>query len=223
MKPSHRRKAARLALSFSLGLTRLSHASPASAQESQRPPPNNVEYFQYGVALTVEQLASGGSVCPKGALTPCILGSGGGLAIRMGYRSRGPWYLGGAYEFSRQDSSNLLRLAILQQLRGEGRYYLEAGNRLTPYGSLIAGAVVYGNEWTASTIGPVLGLGLGLEFQVTQSTVIGCALNYRALVLHAWTDSTGQRRPEDGALGFGLAHMIGFELTLELRDPLARW
>ena len=212
-----------IALSAFLGFACLLHASLASAQESQRPPPNNVEYFQYGVALAVEQLASGGSVCPKGALTPCILGSGGGLAIRMGYRSRGPWYFGGAYEFTRQDSSNLLRLAILQQLRGEGRYYLDAGNRLTPYGSLVAGAVVYGNEWTASTVGPLAGAGLGLEFQVTQSTVIGFALNYRALVLHAWTDNTGQRRPADHDLEFGLAHVIGFELTLELRDPLARW
>jgi len=217
-----RRKAARFALSFLLGLARLGHTRLASAQESQ-PPPNNAEYFQYGVALTVEQLASGGSVCPKGALTPCILGSGGGLAIRMGYRSRGPWYLGGAYEFSRQDSSNLLRLAILQQLRGEGRYYVDAGNRLTPYASVLAGAVVYGSEWTASTVGAAFGLGLGLEFQVTQSTVIGGSLNYRALVLHAWTDSTGQRRPENTDLAFGLAHLIGFELTLELRDPLARW
>lgn len=213
----------RFAFSACVGFACVVHGAPASAQESQRPPPNNVEYFQYGVALAVEQVASGGSVCPKGALTPCILGSGGGLAIRIGYRSRGPLYLGGAYEFSRMDSSNLLRLAILQQLRGEGRYYLEAGNRLTPYGSLAAGAVVYGNEWTASTVGPILGAGLGLEFQVTQSTVIGAALNYRALVLHAWTDSTGQRRPEDRDLAFGLAHVIGFELTLELRDPLARW
>jgi hypothetical protein len=216
------KKAARFALKTCALLACMARANPASAQESQRPPPNNVEYFQYGVGLAVEQLASGGSVCPASALTPCILGSGGGLAIRMGYRSRGPWYIGGAYEFSRQDSSNLLRLAILQQLRGEARYYLDAGNRLTPYGVLGLGAVFYGNEWSASTVGPTPSAGIGLEFQVTQSTVIGCALSYRALVLHSWTDSTGQRRPDDTA-AFGLAHMVGFELTLELRDPLARW
>jgi hypothetical protein len=216
------RKAARFAASAAFALSACCYANLASAQESQRPPPNNVEYFQYGVALTVEQLASGGDVCPARATTPCILGSGGGLAIRMGYRSRGPWYIGGAYEFSRQDSSNLLRLAILQQLRGEARYYLDAGNRTTPYGSLGFGAVVYGNEWNAATIGPALSAGLGLEFQVTQSTVIGCALNYRAFLMHNWTDSTGEDRA-DRYLGFGLAHVIGLELTLELRDPLARW
>ena len=197
-------------------------ANRASAQESQRPPPNNVEYFQYGVGLAVEKLASGGDVCPTGAKTPCILGSGGGLALRMGYRSRGPWYAGGAYEFTRMDSSNLLRLAILQQLRGEARYYIDAGNRLTPYGTLGFGAAFYGNEWNVSTLGPTLSAGLGLEFQVTQSTVIGAALSYRGFLMHSWADSTGQLRA-DRYLGFGLAHTIGLELTLELRDPLARW
>jgi len=216
------RKAPRFALTAAAASAALWHVNLASAQESQRPPPNNTEYFQYGVGLAVEQLASGGDVCPAHATTPCILGSGGGLAIRMGYRSRGPWYVGGAYEFSRQDSSNLLRLAILQQLRVEGRYYADAGNRLTPYGGLGFGAAFYGNEWNASTAGPTLSAGLGLEFQVTQSTVIGGSLNYRAFLLRGWTDSTGQDRA-DRYLGFGLAHMIGLELTLELREPLARW
>jgi hypothetical protein len=219
---SHRRKARRFAFATASALAFLGLANPASAEESQRPPPNNTEYFQYGVGLAVEQLASGGDVCPARATTPCILGSGGGLAIRMGYRSRGPWYVGGAYEFSRQDSSNLLRLAILQQLRGEARYYLDAGNRLTPYGALGFGGVFYGNEWNVSTAGPTLSAGLGLEFQVTQSTVIGGSLNYRAFLMRAFRDSTGQDRA-DRYLGFGLAHMLGFELTLELRDPLARW
>jgi opacity protein-like surface antigen len=219
---ARRRKAAPFAIATAAAFVLLGLANRASAQESQRPPPNNTEYFQYGVGLAVEKLASGGDVCPANATTPCILGSGGGLAIRMGYRSRGPWYAGGAYEFTRMDSSNLLRLAILQQLRAEARYYLDAGNRLTPYGTLGFGAAVYGNEWNANTVGPSLSVGLGVEFQVTQSTVIGAALAYRAFLLHSWADSTGQERA-DRYLGFGLAHTIGLELTLELRDPLARW
>jgi len=219
---ARRRKAALFAIATTAAVVLLAVANRAAAQESQRPPPNNTEYFQYGVGLAVEQLASGGDVCPKAATTPCILNSGGGLAIRMGYRSRGPWYAGGAYEFTRMDSSNLLRLAILQQLRAEARYYLDAGNRLTPYGTMGFGAAFYGNEWNVSTVGPTLSAGLGLEFQVTQSTVIGAAIAYRGFLLHSWADSTHQERA-DRYLGFGLAHTIGLELTLELRDPLARW
>jgi len=218
----HRRKAASFALGAHALLFLCALPNRASAQQSQRPPPNNVEYFQYGVAVAFEKVASGGDVCPRSATTPCILGSGGGLAIRMGYRSRGPWYLGGAYEFTRMDSGNLLRLGVLQQLRGEARYYLDAGNRLTPYGTLGFGGVFYGNEWKVSSGGPMLSAGLGLEFQITQSTVIGLALGYRGLLFHNWTDSTGQVRANE-YLGFGFAHTIGLEFILELRSPLARW
>jgi len=233
-KHAHRRKAASFALGALLALFLFARANRASAQQSQRPPPNNVEYFQYGVAVAFEKVVSGGDVCPSTSTetssgtevskkaTPCILGSGGGLAVRMGYRSRGPWFLGGAYEFTRMDSGNLLRLGILQQLRGEARYYLDRGNRLTPYGSLGFGAVFYGNEWQVSSGGPMLSAGLGLEFQITQSTVIGLGLGYRGLLFHHWTDSTGQVRADE-YLGFGFAHTVGLEFILELRSPLARW
>ena len=237
--PAHREKPAWFAFAVPFSFFLICLPNRAFAQESQRPPPNNVEYFQYGVGLAVEKLASRGDVCPNNSGTPagsaagtlgeagaanipCILGSGGGLAIRMGYRSRGPWYVGGAYEFTRMNSSNLLRLAILQQLRGEARYYLDTGNRLTPYGVLGFGAAVYGNEWNASTIGPTLSAGLGLEFQITQSTVIGGALGYRGFMLRHWTDSTGLERA-NRYYGFGFASTIGFELTLEIRSPLDRW
>ena len=235
---AHRRKAASFAFGMGPLMFLFAFANRASAQQSQRPPPNNAEYFQYGVAVALEKLLSGGDVCPTtpsappptgadGAevakrATPCILGSGGGLAIRMGYRSRGPWYLGGAYEFTRMDSSNLLRLGILQQLRAEARYYLDAGNRLTPYGTLGLGGAFYGNEWRVSSGGPMLSAGLGLEFQITQSTVIGLALGYRGFLFHHWTDSTGQVRADE-YVGFGFAHTVGLEFTLELRSPLARW
>src|SRR5690242_17572273 len=111
----------------------------AAADPTPEPPPNSLEYFQYGAALVSETLGSAADVCPAGAGTPCILGSGGGLLIRAGYRSRGPWLVQGSYEFSRHDSSNLLRLAILQQLRGEARYYLDQRTRLTPYLAMGAG------------------------------------------------------------------------------------
>ena len=198
-------------------------APPAWAQdEDTAPPPINVHYLQYGVAVVAEGVASAGDVCPGGAKAPCILGPGGGLAVRVGYRSRGPWYVGGAYEFSRQDSSNLLRIAILQQLRAESRFYFDKANRLTPYLASGLGAALYGDEWAVDTGGVTTYLGGGLEFQITQSTVIGAALAYRPLLLRGWSDEAGQRRA-DQFLGFGLAHLVALELVMELRDPLARW
>lgn len=192
------------------------------AEPGPAPPPSNVEHFQYGVALVLETALSAGDVCPAGAPTPCILGSGGGLGLRAGYRSRDPWYIGGAYEFSRQDSSNLIRLAILQQLRFEVRYYLDRGMRTTPFAVAGLGGMLYGGEWSASTAGGVMTVGAGVEYQVSATTVIGCAPMYRLLVPHSWTDSAGQLRA-DNVLGFGFAHFFGFELILEVREPLARW
>lgn len=192
------------------------------AGEAPEPPPISVDEFHYGVAVAFETVASAGDVCPSGAVAPCILGSGGGVAIRFGYRSQSPWYLGGAYEFSRQNASNLLRLPILQQLRAETRYYFDRGKRLTGYAEAVIGAAAYGSEWGIETGGVVSGLGGGFEFEVSRTAVVGATLLYQPLVLRRWTDTAGQRRA-DAALGFGLAQMVGLELTLALRDPLPRW
>jgi hypothetical protein len=199
------------------------HESSARADvQPAAPPPSTNDFLQYGVGLVVETMASAGDVCPRHAQTPCILGSGLGLAIRVGYRSQGPWYAGGSYEVSRHDPNNLLRLAILQQLRGEVRYYLDRGTRLTP--ALVGGlgAALYGNEFGAETGGLTLFLGALAEFQLSRTTVVGIGAGYRPLLLRGWTDSAGQRRA-DRYLGFGLAHAVALEFTLELRDPLRRW
>jgi hypothetical protein len=194
----------------------------AAAESGSQRPRSSLDYFQYGVAVTGEVQAYGGDVCPAGSVTPCILGGGGGLTLRGAHRGAGPWYAGGAYEFSRHDSSNLLRLAILQQLRGEVRYYLDRGTRLTPYGAAGAGLVAFGPEWAMDTGGVVVTAGGGGEFQISQSTVVGCAAMYRAFLLRGFTDTAGQQRA-DQHFGFGLAHFIGLELVFEVRDPLPRW
>lgn len=187
------------------------------------PPPISSHYLQYGVALTGETVVSPGPVCPDGSDNlSCILGDGGGLSIRFGYRSRGPWYLGGAYEFSRQDSANLLRLAILQQVRAELRVYLTRVTRLSPYLVASLGGAIYGNEWGLDTWGGVSGVGAGLAFQVTPSILLNMALNYRQLFLHRWTDSARVVRAA-GPLDLGLAHIVALEFGFEIREPLSRW
>jgi hypothetical protein len=200
-------------------------ARPLSAAEPPaRPPPINVEdeEFRYGVSVVFETVPSAGDVCPARAAAPCILGGGGGVAVWIGYRSRSPWFIGGAYEFSRQDSSNLLRLPILQQLRADARYYFDQGNRLTFYLTGSAGAAAYGSEWGIDTGGVVAGLGAGLEFEAGGLAVLGLAVLYRPLLLRRWTDGAGQLRA-DRYLGFGIAHLVALELIFEVRDPVTRW
>ena len=202
-------------------------AAGATRQPDQLRVAGDSHFLQYGVSFVGENLALAGDICPPSAIgTPCILGSGFGATIRAGYRSRGPWYIGGAYEFSHHDSSNLLRLAILQQLRVEGRYYFAQGTRFTPYGSGGLGAFIYGNEWGAKSGGPLASLGLGVEYQADESVLFGFGLSWRTLAFRKWKDTDSQGVEfwrADRYLGFGLGHLIALELTLEVRDPLPRW
>lgn len=178
--------------------------------------------MQYGVSLHTLTLLDGGAVCPEDAATPCILGSGGGLGLRVGYRSRGPFYLGASFQLSRLNSSNLLRLGILQRLLAEGRYYFDRGNRLTPYLLAGLGGAIYGNEWGADSGGAALSFGVGVEYQISERTVVTLLPTYQPILFRRFYDSTNQVRAA-GPLGFGLAHWLAVQIIIEARDPLSRW
>ncbi|WP_433935108.1 hypothetical protein AB3662_10725 [Sorangium cellulosum] len=182
-----------------------------------RPPPLHVEYAQYGVALAAEISLDAGAACPRsGPLYSCILGSGGGLAIRSGYRSPGPWYFGGAYQFTKMDSSNLYRLGIFQQLRAEMRYLPDIGYRAAPYFSAGIGGVIYGNEWGAETGGALIFGGVGVELEVSRRAVLGVSCVYRPVLLAGWKDTANYDRAT------AIAQFVGFELLLEVRTELGR-
>ncbi|HYP89955.1 MAG TPA: outer membrane beta-barrel protein [Polyangiaceae bacterium] len=215
-----------LALAGCSAVATIVASPPAAAQTAgaptAAPPPTSVEYVQYGVSLHTLTLLGSGAVCPDGARTPCIVGSGGGLGLRMGYRSRGPFYLGAAFQLSRLNSSNLLRLAILQRLTAEGRYYFDRGNRLTPYLLGGVGGAIYGNEWGASAGGATFSFGVGLEYQISERTMVTLLPTYQPMLFRRFEDSTGQVRAA-GPLGFGLAHWLAVQIVIEVRDPLSRW
>jgi hypothetical protein len=191
-------------------------AKPQGA-EPARPPPLHAEYVQYGLAFAAEFLLHPGAACPDDTgAKPCILGGGGGLAVRGGYRSPGPWYIGGASEFIKTDSSNLYRLGILQQLRAEMRYLPDLGSRVAPYGAWGLGGVAYGNEWGVETGGAVVFGGAGMEIEVSRVAVLGVALVYRPMLIAGWTDTAGQVRKT------AFVQFLGLELVLEVRTEFSR-
>jgi hypothetical protein len=203
-------------------LTALAGPADASADlQISEPPSLRSNKVQVGFALAAETVVSPGSVCPASTTTPCILGSGGGMALRSGYRFGSPWYVGGAYEFTRHDSSNLLRLAILQQFRAEARYYFERGQRTTAYLAAGAGFHVYGNDWGASMGGGLATAGAGVEFELSAKAVVGCSAMYRLLIPKNFEH--GPDSSAYGPLGFGLAHVVGLEFALEVKDPVPHW
>lgn len=186
---------------------------PPSAPRPAAIPPLELRYLQYGIAFTAEFVTLPGPIC-TGGTAPCILGSGGGIAARGGYRFPGAWYLGGAYEFSKQDPNQLYRLAILQQLRVEARYYVVTSRIVEPYFAGGLGVAAYGNAWTADVWGALGSLGVGVELQVTRTRVIGLGLGYRALYTGRFTDTAGTNRAP------GIAQILGIDVVLEARDPL---
>jgi hypothetical protein len=186
-----------------------------------RPPPLHVEYAQFGVAILALVNLDAGAMCgknvrPLSTQAPCILGSGGGLVIRAGYRSPGPWYIGGAYAFSKMDSSDLYRLGILQQIWGEMRYLPDTGYRVSPFATWGVGAVAYGSEWGVETGGTMIFGGGGLQAEVSRVAVIGLGFVYKPTVIAAWTDTAGYHRPA------GVAQFLGFDFQLELRSETGR-
>src|SRR5882672_10799083 len=135
------------------------------------PTPPRRPYIQYGVALTVEGVAHAGPVCAD-PNQPCILGSGGGIDIGVGWRPTDEFYIGGAYEFSKQDPNKLFRLAILQQVRLEVRHYFPTGKSAEPFALFAAGLASYGNEWSVATWGPSGTVGGGLEVELSGGAVL---------------------------------------------------
>jgi hypothetical protein len=195
-----------------LPVTPLSLDAPA---ESAKPPPLHVDYFTYGVGVTADFLTAAGRTCADDA-TPCILGSGGGLVLRGGYRSPGPWYIGGAYQFSTTDSSNLYRLGTLQQARAEMRYIIDLGYRTSPYAMWGLGGVWYGNEFGVETGGGTALVGLGFEMQLSRLAAVGGAASYQPMVFAGFVDTADFDRET------GVAHYVMIEFQVELRSELSR-
>ncbi|MEZ4446777.1 MAG: hypothetical protein R3B72_47300 [Polyangiaceae bacterium] len=183
-----------------------------------KPPPLHVDYAEYGVAVTADLMADAGATCRQGGdkRVPCILGSGGGLVLRGGYKSPGPWYIGGAYQFSKTDSENLYRLAILQQLRAEMRYSFDLGYRVAPYVTWGLGGVVYGNEWGVETGGGTAFAGVGMEMQLSRLVQLGMAVHYQPMIFAGFVDTASIERDP------GLAQFVRIEFHVEVRSELSR-
>jgi len=193
-------------------------ASPPASTESAGdtvaavPPPPRLTFLQYGVAFTAD-FTTKGPFCQNSQLN-CILGSGGGIVGRVGWRSPGDWYFGGAYELSKQDPTKLFRLALLQQLRFEARHYWFNGRDTQPILVVGAGLAGYGDELAIATYGATAFVGVGVESQFQSGPVLCATLGYRPMYLMRFEDTSGASH------GPGLAHMIVLEVALEERDPL---
>lgn len=175
------------------------------------PPPSQDKYLQYGVGLAAEDVVAPGPAC--NAAVNCILGSGGGLTVRVGWRPTNVFYVGGVYEMSKQDPNQLYRLGILQQARAEGRRFFPTGKDVSPFVTLGAGVAGYGDTWGIDTWGAAATFGGGLEVELG-GPVLEVTLAYRPMYLRAWVDSSNT------AHDAGIAHFLGLEVSIEAKDRI---
>lgn len=193
-----------------------SPAPTPAPPRADHPAPLQVDYVQYGLAIGGDFALDTGGICPSNEVTPCIIGSGGGLTLRGGYRPSGPWFIGGAYQFSKLDSNNLFRLGVLQQLRAEMRYAFDFSSIVSPYIEWGLGPCIYGNLFGADTAGAVARVGGGVSFELTRFAVIGASLTYQPVLLVGYTDTTKQKRDT------GVTQFLHLEFTIELRTEVGR-
>lgn len=186
---------------------------PPGAEAVTAPPPSQEKYLQYGVGLAAEGVVSAGPACNGAGSQNCILGSGGGLTVRVGLRPANVFYLGGVYEMSKQDPNQLYRLGILQQARFEARRFFPTGKEVSPFVLLGAGVAGYGDTFGIDTWGGTATLGGGLEVELG-GPVLELSLAYRPMYLQAWVDSS--QTSHDA----GIAHFLGLEVSIEAKDRL---
>jgi hypothetical protein len=200
-------------------LARAQQVPPPPAPDSETaitrapPPPARRPSLQYGVAITVEDVVSPGPICANAAGT-CILGSGGGIAIRVGWRSPEDFYIGGVYELSKQDPDKLYLLGTLQQARLEIRRYFPTGRATEPFVMGAVGLAGYGNEWSVDTWGPSATLGAGVEVELPGGPLLDASLVYRPIYLRSFGDSSSLVH------GAGVAQFLVLEVALEAQDAL---
>jgi hypothetical protein len=188
-------------------------ANTLETEKGPTPPLPQRPLLQYGVAFTIEGVASPGPICAQ-STGPCILGSGGGIAVRVGWRPTEHFYIGGAYELSKQEPDKLYRLGILQQARGEGRWFFPTGLTTTPFVLAGAGLAGYGNEWSIDTWGASLTFGAGLEIEVSGGLLLDLSLAYRPIFLQHYVDSSTLSH------NAGIAQFVAFEVAIEATDTL---
>jgi hypothetical protein len=186
------------------------HAADASWWATAWSSPTMV---QYGVGFNGAFVLEAGNICAS-STTPCILGSGGGIGANLGVLYGDATYLGVAYTLTKQDPSRLYRLATLQQGHLELRRFWETGRDIRAYVAVLAGLAGYGEEWGVDTYGPLAGLAVGAELELSERTVITASLGYRGIRFSSFQDTSGTVRSA------GISHILALEIALQARSAL---
>jgi hypothetical protein len=189
----------------------------ADTREGLDPIPSRGIYVAYGLSVDSEALLTPGNLCPNGTQgASCVLGNGAGIALRVARRTDES-SLGAVFSVTFHSSDNIYQRGILDQLGGEYRVrprFAAFRDTIAGFVGVGAGLAAYGDDWAIATVGASGSAMVGAEFEVSVKLAVIVDVTYRAIYFRGFTDESAVTREA------GLAQLLGFELGLELRDPL---
>lgn len=189
----------------------------ADAREGLDPIPSRGVYVAYGLSIDSEALLTPGNLCPNGTQgASCVLGNGAGIALRVSRRTDES-SIGAALSVTFHSSDNIYQRGILDQLRAEYRVrprFAAVRDTIAGFVGVGAGIAAYGDDWAIATVGASGHAMIGAEIEVSVKLAVVVGFTYRAIYFKGFKDESNLVREA------GLAQLLGFDLGLELRDPL---
>lgn len=163
-------------------------------------------YLGVGVPLEAKTL------CPNGS--ECVFSGAGNVGAQIERRWPSGPAVGLSYELGFVNSNAVYELGLLQELRGQARYYFLPRSLLHPFIGGGVGAVVFGDTFRIATAGVSATAFVGVELEMTELLSVFVTLPVRAVRFGAFTtDRDGVRRASDGNFTVTASLQVGIAIT----------
>jgi hypothetical protein len=164
-----------------------------------------------GVHMGLVVPISRSDICPGG--TFCVLG--GGASVGAEVERRWPFGLGVlvGYDLWFVESGGVFELGVVQLARAGLRYVFDTGSIFHPSVQAGAGALVFGDTFSVSTVGGEVELGVACEIELTESVAL--AIGTRGWLFTTSPFTTGRdRAARSESLGLNATLQIDIGLTI---------
>jgi hypothetical protein len=148
------------------------------------------------------------ALCPAGA--GCVLKSGGGVGGSAERRWPAGWGVFVGYDLWFLDTDSVYELGVQQILRAGARYTMPTSVVFHPVFELGSGVMTYGDTFRVATVGGVIELLAGSEFELSAAFGLRAGLGYRAFSHSAFrTQRDGVLRGKGGVFSQGIFLQVG--------------
>lgn len=175
-------------------------------------PEDDVPYGAYGISVGARIVAASGSLCPDREGVTCVLGTGGGFALRASRRWPTGLGIEGGYEVFAHNTGDLYDPGLVQALFASARAEVATAGRVRPFGRAGIVLAALGDSFAPDTAGAGLDVAGGLEVELSQVLAISVAGTTRALWFLPFETQDGVGRSDGGVPTL----LLGIEVGLVL-------